>query len=191
MRFSNPDLPRLTVREADRFRLTPESVIHVAGLGDYYPEARKFFGNVTDRGLIPFRRFADKRTSPKHYNLAGAIMARVMWDMVRRDRPYEYSRVAATEVARNLPSAVTDFETYHDFVAAEPWRIVLVRQGPSAREMQAKTVNVSDFSFATIDEYAWPFCEFIPVHGIFRTTLLKYADWWASDIEGDGTHRAQ
>jgi len=178
MKLLNPHLPELTLREACRFWLPPEVVLEVALIWEY-PEARKFFSNVTSQGLIPFRRSGTARTNPKLYNLHGALMIRVMWDMTRRGRSYEYSRVAAVEVANSLGAAITGFKTYYDFVDAGPWRLLLVRQGPAITSISAKTLPAEEFTLASVSDFAWPMCEVMPIHGMIQKAINQYADRWA------------
>ena len=173
------NLPSLTVYEAQRFWMTPDTVL-AAALLHRSPEARKFFANVTNRGLIPFRRFDNKRTSPRHYNLAAPIMARLMWEMVRRGRTYEFAAVGARDAATALFDAVADFDTIGDFASAFPWKVIFVSQASPLASAIAKTMSAPEVTAEAIADFAWFTCEAIPIHGLIYQTLNSYAGVWHS-----------
>lgn len=99
--------PELTIQEAKRFWMTAEQICDLSAIGDSRdPKIKKLLNTLSDRGHVPFVKSGTAKTSPRLYSLVSAAMLRVIYEITRDGRTYNYAQPVADMVRDQMIAAI-------------------------------------------------------------------------------------
>jgi hypothetical protein len=178
-----PELPELTVAEAERCIMTPSDVWDLAVRSDLgMSEGPRFLNNVSDGGFIPFEKSGGARTSRRLYSVVSAVQLRAMWEITRSGRTYEFAAPIAQEVgrtARDMIARSTNLDAikevdslivYRASLAGHPDRIAEITQGQIAPQLTMGSYDIG----------------LVRAGSIIVGVLRRYPEYWEKDRRAHG-----